>query len=210
MDMAPSIKGVLLTKLVDDVRTLLERSQADRERLEARLSAGVLELLEGKVGIGHWYPIEQYTEISELIWKEEGGGRPEYLRQRGEDAMKCLMEAGLYQQIDYLNQEDRGFRTLLTRDELLRSCRLVGSITGALLNFGANTWDWDPENPDIMLHQVREAAHYPEVLRRLQEGTLTFLVRLARPDAPAVTSERIAPDHIVFTYDYTGAFESDE
>ena len=208
--MAPSIKGVLLTKLVDDVRTLLERSQADRERLEARLSAGVLELLEGKVGIGHWYPIEQYTEISELIWKEEGGGRPEYLRQRGEDAMKRLMEAGLYQQIDYLNQEDRGFRALLTRDELLRSCRLVGSITGALINFTRQTWEWDPENPEIMRHSVHEATHYPDVMRHVQEGVETFLVRLARPGAPPVISKRVTPDYIVFHYDYTGVFEPHE
>jgi hypothetical protein len=210
MGAAPSIKGVLLTKLVDDVQALLERSEADRERLEARLSAGNLTLLEGKVEISRWYPIEQYTELTELIWAEEGGGRVGYLHRRGENAMKRLMEAGLYQQIEYLSRQDEGLRALPSRNEVLRSCRLVGSITGALLNFGANTWDWDPENPDIMLHQVREAAHYPEVLRTLQEGTLTFLVRLARPDAPAVTSERIAPDHIVFTYDYTGAFESDE
>jgi len=208
--MAASIKGVLLTKLVDDVRALLERRQAGRERLEACLSAGSLELLEGKVEIGRWYPIEQYTEISELIWKEEGGGRLEYLRQRGEEAMKRLMEAGLYQQIDYLRQEDRGLRTLLTRKELLRSCRLVGSITGALINFTKQTWEWDPENPEIMRHQICEATHYPEVMRHVQEGVETFLVRLARPGAPPVTSERVRPDHIVFYYDYTGVFEPQE
>ena len=208
MGAAPSIKGVLLTKLVDDVQALLERSEADREWLEARLSAGSLTLLEGKVEISRWYPIEQYTELTELIWAEEGGNRVGYLHRRGESAMKRLMEAGLYQQIEYLSRQDEGLRALPSRNEVLRSCRLVGSITGALLNFGSNTWDWDPENPEIMLHLVREATHYPEVLRYLQEGTLTFLVRLARPDAPAVTSERITPDHIVFTYDYTGAFES--
>jgi hypothetical protein len=52
-----------------------------------------------------------------------------------------------------------------------------------------------------------EATHYPDVLRHVQEGVVGFLVRLARPDAPAVTSERVTPDHIVFAYDYTGAFE---
>ncbi len=31
MGEAPAIKGVLLSKLVDDVRALLERSEADRE-----------------------------------------------------------------------------------------------------------------------------------------------------------------------------------
>ena len=210
MGAAPSIKGVLLTKLTDDVRALLERREADRDQLEVRLSAGTLELLEGKVEIGRWYPIEQYTELTELIWAEEGGRRVEYLHQRGEDAMKRLMEAGLYQQIEYLRRREGGFRTSPSRNEVLRSCRLVGSIMGALLNFTTQTWDWDPEKPEIMLHQVREATHYPEVLRLVQEGTLTFLVRLARPDAPAVTSQRSAPDHIVFAYDYTGALESRE
>jgi hypothetical protein len=210
MGATPSIKGVLLVKLVDDVRALLERRDADRERLEVRLSAGALELLEGKVEIGRWYPIEQYTELTDLIWQEEGNRRVEYLHQRGEQAMKRLLEAGLYQQIEYLNREEGGFRTSPSRNQLLQSCRLVGSVMGALLNFTMQSWDWDPQNPEIMLHQVRQAAHYPEVLRYLQEGTLTFLVRLARPNAPAVTSQRLAPDHIVFAYDYTGAFESRE
>lgn len=210
MSERPSIKGVLLTKLVDDVQALLDRSEADRDRLSARLSAGNLELLDGKVEISRWYPIEQYTELTELIWAEEGERRLEYLHRRGENAMKRLMEGGLYQQIEYLSRRDAGFRALPSRSEVLRSCRLVGSITGALLNFGTHSWDWDPENPDIMLHQVREATHYPEVLRYLQEGTLTFLVRLARAEAPPVTSERPAPDHIVFAYDYRGAFDPEE
>ena len=210
MGEAPSIKGVLLSKLVDDIRALLERSEADRERLGAGLSAESLVLLEGKVEITHWYPIEQYVELTELIWKEQGGNRVEYLQRRGENAMERLMQGGIYQQIDYLNRQDGGLRTLPSRSELLRSCRLVGSIYGALLNFTTQTWDWDPENPDILLHQVHQAAHYPEVLRHVQEGALTCLVRLARPDAPAVVSERVAPDHIVFTYDYTGVFETRE
>jgi hypothetical protein len=210
MGAAPSIKGVLLTKLTDDVRALLERREVDRDQLEAGLSAGTLELLEGKVDIGRWYPIEQYAELSELIWKEEGSNRVQYLHQRGEDAMKRLMEGGLYQQIEYLRRKEGGFRTSPSRSEVLQSCRLVGSIMGALLNFTTQSWDWDPENPEIMLHQVRGATRYPEVLRYVQEGTLTFLVRLARPDAPAVTSERVAPDHVVFAYDYTGVFETGE
>jgi len=118
------------------------------------------------------------------------------------------MEAGLYQQIDYVTREDGGLRTPPSRDELLRSCRLAGSVIGALFNFTEQTWDWDPQNSAILLHQVRQATHYPEVLRHVQEGMVTFLVRLARPDAPPVTSKRVAPDHIVFAYDYTGVFEA--
>jgi hypothetical protein len=207
MAAVPSIKGAVITKLVEDLQALLERSGADRERLQSSLSPESLELLEGKVDIARWYPIAQYTEITELLWKEDGGGRVEYLHRRGEEAMQRLMEKGLYQQIDYLNRGDGAFRKRPSRNQLLRDCRLVGSITGALLNFGQQSWDWDPENPDRILHHVREASAYPEVLRYVQEGVVTFLVRIARPGAPAVTSERVTPDHIVFTYDYTGAFE---
>ncbi len=210
MSAAPSIKGVLMAKLVDDLLALMERSEADRGRLEAQLSASTLELVDAKVEIGKWYPIEQYTELTEFLWREEGSSRAEYLHQRGENALKRLMEAGLYQQFEYLKREDGAFRTRPSRADLLRSCRLVGSIMGALLNFGEQTWDWDPKDSDIMLHQVRQAADYPEVLRYMQEGVLTYLVRLARPDAPAVTSKRLTPDHLVFAYDYTGAFEPGE
>jgi hypothetical protein len=206
MNPRPAIKGLLLTKLVEDVKALLDRSERERERLLAPLSAASVELLEGKVEIGRWYPIEQYDEITELIWREQGGRRPAYLHRRGAEAMERLMEGGLYQQFQYLQREDQGFRTLVTRDEVLRSCRLVGSVTGALINFSKQRWDWDPARPDVMLHEVCEATHFPECMRYVHEGVETFLVRLARPDAPAVTSERPTPDRIVFTYDYTGVF----
>ena len=91
----------------------------------------------------------------------------------------------------------------LEEELLLQS---LGSITGALINFTKQTWDWDLENPEIMLHRVREATHYPDVLSHVQEGVETFLVRLTRPDAPPVISERVTPDQVVFYYDYTGVF----
>ena len=47
-------------------------------------------------------------------------------------------------------------------------------------------------------------------MRYVHEGVETRLVRLARPDAPAVTSERLTPDHIIFAYDYTGVFDPAE
>ncbi len=61
-----------------------------------------------------------------------------------------------------------------------------------------------------MLHESREATHFPDCMRYVQEGAETHLVRLARPDAPAVTSERPTPDHIIFAYDYTGVFDPAE
>lgn len=44
-------------------------------------------------------------------------------------------------------------------------------------------------------------------LRFVSEGVETFLVRVLLPEAPPVTSECVAPDHIVFTSDCSGLLE---
>ena len=69
--------------------------------------------------------------------EEEGEGRDDYLRQRGEKMMKRLMEAGLYQQLDFLERIHRGFQEKITRDDIQRTCRLIGSVSGSIRNFGS-------------------------------------------------------------------------
>lgn len=206
--MEPSIKGAVIAKLVEDAQALLERSGDARERLETELSAETLALLDHKLAIGSWYPIAQYRELTELLWREEGDGRIEYLHERGRVIIQRLMEGGLYQQLNYLAPGEGRLQEQRTREQLLTSTKLVGSIMGAILNFSKHSWRFDPDRPDHMLHEISEAADYPDVLRFVQEGVETFLVRLGWPEAPPVTSERVAPDRIVFTSDYTGAFDS--
>ena len=94
----------------------------------------------------------------------------------------------------------------MTPEDVLRTCRLVGSITGTIRNFGEDSWEWNPERPGQMLHHVRNAAHFPEVLRFVSEGAEGYLVGLHRPNAPAVTSERRTADHLVFVSEYSGLF----
>lgn len=207
MNTKPSIKGAMIGTLVEDAKQLLERSGSRREELEARVSSDALVLIESKLEMAHWYPIALYEEISNLLWREEGDGRPEYLHQRGENLMKRLMEGGLYQQLQFLDRAEVSTRATTTRREVLRVCRLVGSITGAIRNFGEDKWEWDPENPDWLLHSVHDARHIPEAMRIVTEGAETFLIRLTRPDAPFVHSERPTLDHIVYTANYTGVFE---
>ena len=184
---------------------LLARNEPDRERLEAQLSEESRALLAGKPEMGRWYPIEHYTEITALLWREEGGGGIEYLHRRGANILEKLMDAGLYQQLDYMNRQGSGTQRRATRDDILRTCRLVGSITGAVRNFGCDSWEWDADQPDCMLHHVREASHFPEVLRFVSEGAETYLVRQHRKESPPVRSERRTADHIVFTSDFSGA-----
>ena len=214
----PSVKGAWITRLVEDVKKLLARNEPDRAKLEAQLSSETLALLEGEVEIGRWYPVAQYTELTELLWREEGDRSIVYLHQRGEDAMRRLMEAGLYQQLDYLKrhapgnrdnlpQEDLPRTTQRLREDILRVVRLVGTVSGSMRNIGRDSIEWDPDHPDRLLWHHREAADMPEVARLVGEGLVTFLLRYVWLDAPQVTSHRVTPDHIVYIADYRGFFE---
>ena len=202
MPTEPSLKGASIAQLVADVQACLSRSEVDRVRLEARLSPETLRVLEGKVEIGNWYPVHMYNELTDLIWQEEGGGSSDYLRLRGEKLMKRLMEAGLYQQLDFLDRIARGLQEKVTRDDIQRTCRLIGSVSGSIRNFGKDTWDWDPDTPGRIIHHLRDAFHFSEMLRLVSEGSENFVVQTICGDAPRVTSERVAPDYIVYRSDY--------
>jgi hypothetical protein len=204
MPAEPSIKGAAIAKLIEDVQACLSRSEADRVRLEAKLSPETVRMLEGKVEIGNWYPVGMYNELTNLIWQEEGGGRSDYLRQRGEKMMKRLMEAGLYQQLDFLDRIDRGPQEKITREDIQRACRLIGSVSGAIRNFGKDTWVWDPDKPGCIIHHLRDALHFSEMLRLVSEGSENFVLQTICPGAPRATSERVASDYIVYRSDYRG------
>jgi len=208
--MEPSIKGAMIAKLIEDAQYRLQQSGERRPHIEAKLSAETLALLENdEFAIGRWYPITQYTELTEMLWREEGGGRIEYLHERGAAVMQRLIEAGLYQQLDYLERVADGSSRELTRERILSNVRLVGSVMGAVLSFGKREWRFDPENPDHLLFEISEAAAFPEVLRFVYECAITYLLHLAVPDVPPVTSERVAPDRIVLTLDFAGAVFSE-
>jgi hypothetical protein len=52
MPAEPSIKGAAIAKLIEDVQLCLSRNEADRIRLEAKLSPETVRMLQGKVEIG--------------------------------------------------------------------------------------------------------------------------------------------------------------
>jgi hypothetical protein len=204
---SPSIKGAAIAKLIADVHECLGRDEATRARLEAGLSAETLEMLERKIELGNWYPIAQYDELTELIWRELGDRRPDYLRQRGVDLMVRLMEGGMYQQLEFVKRMEGESSRRASRESILGSCRMIGSVTGAIRNFGQDTWEWSADDPNIMHHHTREASAVSEAMCLVSEGSETYLVQLTRPSAPPVRARRLAPDHILYVADYTGGFE---
>ncbi|MDJ0853394.1 MAG: hypothetical protein QNK04_33940 [Myxococcota bacterium] len=200
----PSIKGSTLEALVADVNRLVERGRLTREQLEAQLQHPDLELLEEKLQAASWYPVESYRRLSELLLEVEGRCDVSYLRRRGERVAERLFESGLYAQLRRGDQiAGRGEDGVAAEAEGFteRDGRLITSLSGAIFNFSVWTFRAGPMRGDWVV-EVTEAEALPEVARHAAQGFIQYAARRISPQrAPVVSSERVAPDRVVFTID---------
>jgi hypothetical protein len=194
---APSIKGSAFQSVVEDVQRLLEGDRISREELEVRLEPADLPLLDEKVLPALWYPIGTYRRLSELLMEIEGGGRTEYLVRRGARAAERLFALGIYQQLrrgEAIAEEIRSSGSLWSQQD----GAIMASLAGAIFSF--TTWRFvaDAENRGEHRIEVSDAAALPEVARFAAQGFIEYVsTRLAKAHV-RVTSERPAPDRIVF------------
>src|SRR5262245_59189123 len=77
----PSAKGTLVLGVVVAARRLREKGKISPEQLEARLSKAALELIEQKINIAGWYPIQVFTELMDLSWELSGSREPDFMRR---------------------------------------------------------------------------------------------------------------------------------
>ena len=97
----PSIKGSVFSSAVEAVERLIREGLVSREKIEAKLGEEVLSHLDESIQPALWYPIESYRVLTEFLVEVEGGGRMEYMFERGERAAKRLFDQGLYEQLRY-------------------------------------------------------------------------------------------------------------
>jgi hypothetical protein len=109
----------------------------------------------------------------------EGDGEDEYLRQRGARSAELLLEAGFYQQMEYLNrtqaaqQKDPEARF----QAFGRDLRLLITVHGSLINFGRSAVKVDPHFPDRYVLGYEDVAAYPLALCWTTDG---FVNRMAK------------------------------
>jgi hypothetical protein len=195
---APSIKGTAFQSVVEDLQRLLEVGRISRESLEARLEADDLRLLDLKVAAGLWYPLSSYRRLTEVLLEVEGRGNPAYVVQRGARAAERLFAAGLYLQLqrgEELGAEKRAKHEAWSA----RDGNLVASLAGAIFNVSRWRFELDPGDARIQRIEVTEAAKLPEVSRLAAQGFLEYTTSRLAGTPMCVTSERTAPDRIVFT-----------
>lgn len=171
----PSIKGHIIDKLVEDVCAVRDRSDAMEALVEEHLDTDALELLEQKVNPASWYPLTTYDQLSLLLLETEGRGDPKYLRARGDAIGRRVMEAGLYQQLEFLERRDHE----ITFESYKRDLRLIVSLQGAIVNIGTWGAEADPDHPDRIVLLARDLEGYPDTLCIATAGFMTGVSALA-------------------------------
>jgi hypothetical protein len=199
MPTVPSIKGSVFGVLVEDINKLVATKRLKREELSRWLNPKDLQYLEAAVQPFEWYDIRSYGRMSELLRDVEGGGSNEYLRKRGARNAKRLLEAGLYQQLEYTH------RTLFARESeknlrfeaFGRDLGRLTTISASILNFGRTTHKPDPDRKMRWLIEITQAKEYPEALVWASDGFTNEMARQHNtPDLWAW--ERPEPERIVW------------
>ena len=199
----PSIKGSAFETVVIDLTRLIQVGKIAREAVEARLESEDLQLLDDKVLPGLWYPLASYRRMSELLWEVEGNRDPAYLMARGARSAERLFEAGLYQQMQ------RGEELGAAKRERGEACsefdgNLMTSLASTIFNVSRWRYRRHPEDVNVNRIEVTGARDLPEVSRWAAQGFIEYMASRMTGVTVLVTSERPAPDRIVYTLRNSG------
>jgi len=160
MSNVPSIKGTVFIRAVEDILKLVSKGTLSRSELQRRLRPADAKVLDQPVAPSSWYDVQIYGRLLEFLRDVEGEGSNEYLRERGARSAELLRQAGLYQQMEYLNRTQAAQQTDARARYLAfgRDLRLLTTMHGSILNFGRQLVKEDPEHADRYLMVYEEVA----------------------------------------------------
>lgn len=199
MAIQPSIKGSVFESVVGDVKRVAEAHELSRDDLRKWLAPEDLMYLDDKILVSEWYDVGAYARMNEMLLAVEGGGDPEYLRARGRATAEKLIDAGIYQQMEYLH------RTNLQREAdpeerfraFGRDLKLLTTLSSSILNFSKWHVEPDPAQPDRYVIEVSEAEEFPDALAWRSDGLINRMAtEHGEPDL--WNWDRPAPGTIIF------------
>jgi hypothetical protein len=200
-----SVKGTIVEPVVGALLRLRDEGRVSPEELELRLEAEELAVLDSKINTASWYPMASYTRFLQLLGDIEGGGDPDYFRERGRANARHVMEAGLYQQLSFLSRWRDSLRNGQTDASSMiatytSKLKLVVSMAKSIYNVGRWQVEPDADHPGRIWIAIRDAADYSDPMRLTAEG---FLNECATGPGRVgggtlYTSERPSPDLILF------------
>jgi hypothetical protein len=197
----PSIKGSVFVSIVEDVKKLLACGGIAQGELARWLRAEDIRLLGQTIGAASWYDIRSYSRMNELLRDVEGGGSNDYLRERGRLTARRLLDAGFYQQLEYLQRAEVARTTgEQARFEAFgRDLRKLTTLSSSILNFSRWTSKLDPEREGYYVIDVSEARDYPEVLAWRSDGFVNGMAN-QRGDGDLWRWERVSARSCAASY----------
>jgi hypothetical protein len=192
-----SVKGTLVLGAAIATRRHREKGRISEQELEVRLSGPALSLIDQKILIAAWYPIDAFCELMDLNWELGGKRDPDFMRREGERSADRLFDTGIYPQLRFAEEAEK----VKSREDLVRQSRLISSITGSLYNFlQIEVRVNDAHDLEIV---YENAAPFSEALRYSTEGFMNQINKRQK-SAQRWTSKRHRPDRIVFEMSVPG------
>ncbi len=198
----PSVKGAMLLSSVVVVRRARDRGEIPESRL-AKLSARTQELLDERIQLAQWYPMENFAELLEIDWEIGGNLDPEYMRRSGRQNALSMTKGARYQQFEYLKRASRP----KSGDEVVSQMRLTTSVTLSYFNFIEIKVQIDPRHPNVLQIIYVNTDPFPEALRYSTEGFMDQLNQV-RGSSKSWTSDRVG-NRIVFSLELKARSEAD-
>jgi hypothetical protein len=195
----PSVKGSVFVTTIEDVGKLISSGELSRAEAERWLAPEDLRLLDEQIFLSHWYDVRSYVRLNELLRDVIGNGSNEFLRERGRETARRLLEAGLYAQLQYLNRAGVAQQTdAVARFEAFgRDLRLLSTLSGSIFNFTRWTPGPDPEHAGRYRIEVSEARDFPDVICWRTDGFVNEMAS-RHGEADLWTWDRPTPDRVVF------------
>lgn len=184
--MSGSVKGVLMAPAVESVRRLLDAGSLRIEDLGDRLPPRDLRYLDEVVVQSMWYPVDVCGRYVDTLWAAAQRA-PTFPGQCGAFAAHEVLASRAYA-------------------DMLETARRWGpeQVARSVINLAAQLYDFmewrlegDFEAASYAI-EVRDAARWPDVLRRASEGFIHVLHSDVRGRELSVQSTRRSPDHVVF------------
>jgi hypothetical protein len=184
--------------IVEDVERLIREGRISREEVEAKVGEEALSHLDDNIQPALWYPVESYRVLAELLVEVEGGGRMEYMFERGERSAERQFEADVYEQLRYASKR----RPSDARPAVQSAGRLIVTLAPAMFNFMKWSFHVDPETPKRFTIQVDDAQELPEVLRYAAAGFCHVVSESACKEKLLIHHERVRPDQVLITQEF--------
>lgn len=195
----PSIKGSVFSTVVEDVSKLIEQRDLPDPEIDRWLQPADRKLLSVPISVSSWYDIRVYTRMNLMLRDLAADGDDAYLRERGRETARRLLESGLYAQLEFLHRTEvaRTAGAQARTEAFGRDLRKLTTISSSILNFSRWTVEPDPDHEGRYLILVAEAEDFPEVLAWRSDGFVNEMAR-THGSADLWTWSRPTSDRIVY------------